>query len=192
MFQSLYPGANASLFAKQSHQVSSDPSATNQAIGFLSEGDPYEASAFEVLRSKWIEDSKKLYGDFNTSTGKRDLAKVNRAHLPDMVAYMKRRFLADWSDINFIIGTNPEDYVELRFLVTDAGDAISGLHAYMNTFVNADEKLSKYMLRKVTQFWGLRSVITGEDEAASPLTKSPLRRGQTRRTGGNFKDLEDQ
>ena len=80
------------------------------------------------------------------------LAKVNRAHLPDMVAYMKRRLLADWSDINFIIGTNPEDYVELRFLVTDSGDAISGLHAYMNTFVNSDEKLSKYMLRKVTQF----------------------------------------
>ena len=56
--------------------------------------------------------------------GKRDLAKVNRANLPDMVAYMKRRLLADWSDINFIIGTNPEDYIELRFLVTDAGDAI--------------------------------------------------------------------
>jgi hypothetical protein len=102
------------------------------------------------LRSKWIEDSKKLYGDFNTSTGKKDLAKVNRAHLPDMVAYMKRRLLADWSDINFIIGTNPEDYVELRFLVTDAGDAITGLHAYMNTFINSDEKLSKYMLRKIT------------------------------------------
>ena len=33
-------------------------------IGFLSENDPYEANQFEVLRSKWIEDSKKLYGDF--------------------------------------------------------------------------------------------------------------------------------
>ena len=171
--------------------MSSDPQATNQAIGFLAEGDPYEASAFEVLRSKWIEDSKKLYGDFNTVTGSRDLRKVNRAHLPDMVAYMKRRLLADWSDINFIIGTNPEDYIELRFLVTDAGDAISGLHAYMNTFINADEKLSKYMLRKITTFWGLRSVISEEDDEASPLTKSPVRKGARRNTGGNFKDLED-
>lgn len=34
------------------------------AIGFLSENDPYEANAFEVLRSKWIDDSRKLYGDF--------------------------------------------------------------------------------------------------------------------------------
>jgi len=95
-----------------------DPDATNQAIGYLSQGDPFEASSFEVLRSRWIEDSKKLYGDFATSMGKRDLRKVNRAHLPEMVAYMKRRLLADWSYINFIIGTNPEDYIELRFLVT--------------------------------------------------------------------------
>jgi hypothetical protein len=123
---------------------------TNQAIGFLSEGDPYEASAFEVLRSKWIEDSKKLYGDFGTSTAKKDLASVNRAHLPETVAYMKRRLLADWSDINFIIGTNPEDYIELRFLVSDQLDAVKGLQAYMNTMVNSDEKLSKYNLRKVT------------------------------------------
>ena len=34
------------------------------AIGFLSEDDPYEANAFEVLRAKWIGDSKMLYGDF--------------------------------------------------------------------------------------------------------------------------------
>lgn len=27
----------------------------------------------------------------------------------------------------------------------------------MNTFVNSDEKLSKYMLRKVTEYWGLRT-----------------------------------
>jgi hypothetical protein len=63
---------------------------------------------------------------------------------------MKRRLLADWSDINFIIGTNPEDYIELRFLVTDQLDAVKGLQAYMNTMVNSDEKLSKYNLRKVT------------------------------------------
>ena len=33
------------------------------------ENDPYEANNFEVLRSKWIEDSKKLYGDFIQSHG---------------------------------------------------------------------------------------------------------------------------
>ena len=47
-------------------------------IGFLSENDPYEANAFEVLRARWINDSKKLYGEFNPSTGSRDLKKVNK------------------------------------------------------------------------------------------------------------------
>ena len=37
------------------------------AIGFLSEDDPYEANALEVLRAKWINDSKMLYGDFKSA-----------------------------------------------------------------------------------------------------------------------------
>ncbi len=37
------------------------------AVGFLSEGDPYEATSFEVLRAKWMLDALKLFGDFKTS-----------------------------------------------------------------------------------------------------------------------------
>jgi hypothetical protein len=33
-------------------------------VGYLAENDPYEASSYDVLRAKWLEDSKKLYGDF--------------------------------------------------------------------------------------------------------------------------------
>ena len=84
---------------------------------------------------------------------------------------MKRRLLADWSDINFIIGTNPEDYIELRFLVTEQLDAVKGLQAYMNTMVNSDEKLSKYNLRKVTTFWGLRSSIGNMNQADDTQTE---------------------
>jgi hypothetical protein len=40
---------------------------------------------------------------------------VNKQHLPDIVGMMKRNLLADWSDINFVIGTNPEDFIEMRF-----------------------------------------------------------------------------
>lgn len=29
----------------------------------------------------------------------------------------------------------------------------------MNTLINSDEKLSKYNLRKVTNYWGLRSSV---------------------------------
>jgi hypothetical protein len=35
--------------------------------------------------------------------------------LPDIVGEIKRNIMADWSDINFIIGTDPEDFIELRF-----------------------------------------------------------------------------
>ena len=81
---------------------------------------------------------------------------MNRKTLPDIVAYIKRRLLADWSDINFIIGTNPEDYIELRFSMSSI-DAPSGLKAYMSTLVDQDELMLKYQLRRVTKYWGLRS-----------------------------------
>ena len=112
-------------------------------IGFLCEGDPYEANAFEVLRARWINDSKKLYGDFITSAGDQALKKTNRQQLPDIVSYIKRRLLADWSDINFIIGTNPEDYIELRFSMSSI-DAPSGLKAYMGTLVDQDDQMLQY------------------------------------------------
>ena len=104
-------------------------------IGFLCENDPYEANSFEVLRSKWIEDSKKLYGDFTQAHGNNSLRKMNRKHLPEAVAYIKRRLLQDWSDINFIIGTNPDDYIELRFQISTF-DAPAGLRAYMNVLID--------------------------------------------------------
>lgn len=46
--------------------------------GFLFENDPFEANSFEVLRAKWIDDSKKLYGDFIPSQGNQALRKINR------------------------------------------------------------------------------------------------------------------
>ena len=72
------------------------------------------------------------------------------------MSYIKRRLLADWSDINFIIGTNPEDYIELRFSMSSI-DAPSGLKAYMGTLVDQDDQMLQYQLRRVTQFWGIKS-----------------------------------
>jgi len=48
------------------------------AVGFLSEDDPYEANAFEVLRAKWINDSKMLFGDFKFSQSDQALKSVNK------------------------------------------------------------------------------------------------------------------
>lgn len=126
------------------------------AIGFLSEDDPYEANAFEVLRAKWINDSKMLYGDFKFSQADQSLSKANKKNLPEMVGYIKRNLLTDWSDINFIIGSNPEDYIEIRF-DNESIDAPKGLHAYMNTLTNTNDLLIKFRLRRIVEFWGLKS-----------------------------------
>lgn len=146
-----------------------DPKLT---IGYLCHGDPYEANAFEVLRSRWINDSKKLYGDFIPAQGAKDLHKVNRGNLSEMVSYIKRRLLSDWSDINFIIGTNPEDYIELRFTLSSV-DAPAGLKAYMGTLTDTDFQMIKYQLRKVTAFWGVKSGGSGRQRRNSLDRTSP-------------------
>ena len=98
---------------------------------------------------------------------------MNKQHLPDIVSYIKRRLLADWSDINFIIGTNPEDYIELRFSMSSI-DAPSGLKAYMGTLVDQDEMMLRWQLRRVTQFWGLKGGTGGKKQkganSSSPST----------------------
>ena len=63
--------------------------------------------------------------------------------MPDIVGEIKRNLLADWSDINFIIGTNPEDFIEIRF-DTLTLDSPKGLHAYLNNLINTNDMLLKY------------------------------------------------
>lgn len=87
----------------------------DSAASFYGEDDPYEASKFEILREKWLNDSKILYGNFRPAHNSQGLKAVNKQHLPEIVGMMKRNLLADWSDINFVIGTNPEDFIEMRF-----------------------------------------------------------------------------
>ena len=59
------------------------------------------------------------------------------------MALIKRNLLADWSDISFIIGTNPEDYIEIRFDI-ESLDSTKGLHAYMNSMLGNSDFLTKF------------------------------------------------
>ena len=49
---------------------------------FFQEEDPYDATKEEVLRSKWIEESKQLYGPFKVTGADRPLKSVNKSSLP--------------------------------------------------------------------------------------------------------------
>lgn len=80
---------------------------------------------------------------------------VNRNALGDMVAYIKKTILSDWQDINFVIGTNPQEMIELKF-DGKTFDSTKGLHAYMNTLLHNNQQVSEFDLRKVVHYWGYK------------------------------------
>lgn len=82
---------------------------------FLSEEDPYEAAKDEVFRHKWIEESKNLYGEFKPSYKGASLEMPGRTLFMYILEDVKKVLLADWNDINFVIGTNPEEMIEIKF-----------------------------------------------------------------------------
>ena len=65
---------------------------------------------------------------------------------------IKKLLLSDWNDVNFVIGTNPSDLIEIKFDVQST-DTAHGLNAYMNTLMNSNDIINGFCLRKVTQYW---------------------------------------
>lgn len=122
---------------------------------FFTESDPYEATIEEVLKNKWMEESKKLHGDFVLASKEKLISKSSRSQLGDMVAYIKKTILADWQDINFVIGTNPEEMIEIKFDGKTI-DTTRGLHAYMNTLIHTNQEIMNYDLRRIIHYWGYK------------------------------------
>jgi len=58
------PPKHQSLFSSKTDEMSQF---------FSSNDDPYEASKYEVLRAKWLADSKILYGDFKPASSNKSL-----------------------------------------------------------------------------------------------------------------------
>lgn len=146
------------LPAQLKHISTFDASSATTGVwaSFLFQDDPYESTKLEILKHRWLEDSKILYGDFKPAHHDDAMRKVNKQHLPEVVGYIKRNLLSDWQDISFVIGTNPEDFIELRF-EADSVDSPAGLRTYLNNLVNSNEFVLKYQLRRVSQFWNLYS-----------------------------------
>ena len=88
-----------------------------------------------------------LHGDFKPSYSDKCIERVNKSQLPDIVIYLKEIIKVDWAEINFIIGTNPEDFIEIKFEKSD--DAITGLKAYMNNLIANHETISQFNLKRV-------------------------------------------
>lgn len=97
----------------------------------------------------------KLHGEFVTLSKQPLISKTNKNALGDMVAYIKKTILADWQDINFVIGTNPDEMIEIKFDGKTI-DTTKGLHAYMNTLLHNNEEIMGYDLRRVIHYWGFK------------------------------------
>jgi hypothetical protein len=63
--------------------------------------------------------------------------------------------MIDWAEVNFIIGTNPDSFVEIKFDQRSI-DTELGLKAYMNTLLTTHDVISQFNLKKVLKFWGFR------------------------------------
>lgn len=87
----------------------------NYVFPFLSIDDPYEATKEEIMRAKWLEENKILHGQFKPAQREKSLERVTKQQLPDVVNYIKKVIMVDWAEVNFIIGTNPESFIEIKF-----------------------------------------------------------------------------
>ena len=63
--------------------------------------------------------------------------------------------MIDWAEVNFIIGTNPDNFIEIKFDQKSV-DTELGLKAYMNTLISTHEVISQFNLRKVLKFWAYK------------------------------------
>lgn len=92
-----------------------NPEDTDYLFPYFDEHDPYEAARDEVLRTKWLEESKISNGEFKPAFKERSLQVAGRTLLIEILEEVKKVLLADWNDINFVIGTNPEEMIEIKF-----------------------------------------------------------------------------
>lgn len=128
-----------------------NPSDENSRF-FAEQEDPYEAGQDDLLRAKWMKESKIINGDFKPAGGQKSLSHINRTQLPDIVIYLKEVIRCDWAEINFIIGTNPDEMIEIKF--ERSSDADQGLKPYMNTLIGQNETISGFNLKRELSYWG--------------------------------------
>lgn len=63
--------------------------------------------------------------------------------MKEIVDCVKKLLLSDWNDVNFVLGTNPNDFIEVKFDTTTVDNPV-GLHSYMNTMLNTNDDVIRY------------------------------------------------
>ena len=123
--------------------------------------DPYETAQDQILRVKWMEESKILSGPFIPSTGEKSLgsgdsqgpAKPTRSMQREIQQAIRKVIQEDWEDTYMEIYVNDREEWVLRFQI-DTVDYEPGLVAYMNTLLR-NELVNKHSFTKVVESWNV-------------------------------------
>lgn len=142
--------------------------------------DPYDSAKEMQIRENWISKLNYLHGEFKPALKEKNLEKIGRSLLPDIVLQIRKCLTSDWPETKLIVGcifygkikkiANPEDFIEIKFDVKTV-DNLLGLHAYMNHILSNDQTLREYNLRKVMQNWGIKECDYAYYMLAPPWVK---------------------
>jgi hypothetical protein len=120
--------------------------------------EPFEAAQEQMMRVKWLEDSKVLHGPFVPSGGSRfssadkTLDTPTRTILPQIVEEIHKILADDWMDNEFSVLATEEDTIIARFKL-DTIDSEKGLVAYMNVMSRDHPVICKYRLVRIVEDW---------------------------------------
>ena len=118
--------------------------------------DPYEASQDAMLRNKWIDDSKKLYGPFLVPGCDGDIsAAPTKAGAREAMQVLSAVIHGEWEDAEVAVFPNEDEQWVVRFKL-DTVDSEAGLVTFMNVLVRTDPIVLKYHLTKVVEHWNIK------------------------------------
>ena len=66
--------------------------------------DPFDAAKEKEVRESWLDRMQFLHGEFKPSTKEKNLEKVGRSLLPDIVLQIRKCLTHDWPDAKLIVG----------------------------------------------------------------------------------------
>lgn len=134
--------------------------------------DPFQATQDQVMRAKWIEDSKILHGPF-IPAGRVQTERSSRQMLPDIVKKIHRIIAEDWGDYDFQVLATEDDNIAIRFDMMTV-DSEAGLQAYMHMLAASHYDILEYGLKRVADDWNAKP---GDGFLYFLLVRVPSRRG---------------
>jgi hypothetical protein len=117
--------------------------------------EPFEAAQEQMMRAKWLEDSKVLHGPFVPSGNDKALNLPTRKLLPQIVEEIHQVLSDDWIDYEFSVLATEEDTLVARFKL-DSIESEKGLVAYMNILARSNAVIEKYKLRRIVEDWNTK------------------------------------